>query len=392
MADQPGRAELRAVATQEALDALRGRRQLIMRAVTPIALFIVVLGATLVLRGADPDQRGNFRVAVEGEFEGSRSTLEALGRGRIDFEASDDAALATARGAHLGLRIPSALDSAIGTSADDIGQSLQIVVFFRPSDPASRAANALVRAGFSELRKRLLLEVTQARTTQITLNVTDVQLTEKGTRRLSSGLVPALLVLQASMVVAGAATRILGRRNRGLLIAQLLLPMSRWRMSLAKMLAEFVIGLATAGPVLIVVLLFVAGTSFGSDGVVAAIIATAATLITAAALYVPMAAVGLLIGTLARTQEQVSLGAAVAVIISATTAAVFALGDLPPFGPTALIPVAGLATALRDLLAGQGSPLWVLVGMVSSVGVAAAFTAFAARSFNSERLVLRSVA
>jgi hypothetical protein len=103
-----------------------------------------------------------------------------------------------------------------------------------------------------------------------------------------------------------------------------------------------------------------------------------------------MAAAGLFIGTAARTQEQVSLGTAVAVIVSATVAAIFGLGELPPVGPLAAIPVAGSATALRDLLAGQGSVAWVLLATVSNTGAAALLTAAAARLFNSERLVLRS--
>lgn len=390
----PGRdhGDIRAVAAQEALDAVRGRRQLVVRTVTPIVLFILVLGATLVTRGADPDRRGAYRVAIEGDFQGSRATLEQLAPGRLVFEPSDDAALAAVRGAHLGLRLPKGLDerSRRSTPSDT---NEPVVVFFRPSDPGSRAANALVRAGFAELNKRALLTAEDSPAngrTQITLEVTDVQLTETGSRRLSSGLVPALVILQASTLVAGTATRILGRRNRGLVTAQLLLPMSRWRMAIAKMLAELAVGMLAASPILAVVLVFVATISFGRDGVAEAMMAASATAVTAVALCLPMAAAGLFIGTAARTQEQVSLGTAVAVIVSATVAAIFALGELPPVGPLAAIPVAGSATALRDLLAGQGSVAWVLLATVSNTGAAALLTAAAARLFNSERLVLRS--
>lgn len=378
-----------AAARLELLDGIRGRRQLVVRAITPILLFGVVLAVSIVTRGADPVRRDPYRVAVEGDVAGARATLDALRTPRLVFEPTPDAALAAANGADIGVRLPDRLDEALAQH-----RPTSIEVFQTTVTGSSRAAVANLRAGLADLYKRQLDDQARAAAvaevaTIFTIDRTDVQLTTQGTRELSAQIVPALLTLQAAMLVNATATRILGRRNRGLLMAQLLLPLRRRDLAVAKALAELGIGALAASPVVLVVLAYVLATGSSRGGAGAAAVGVIATAIAAAALALPMVAVGLLIGTAAKSQEQVTLGTALSLVATTMVAAITALGDVPRPRILAVMPIQGMVSALRDVLSGSGSPLWFAVAVLSSTAFAAVLVRLAGRVYRTDRIVLR---
>ena len=217
----------------------------------------------------------------------------------------------------------------------------------------------------------------------------DVLLTRAGTQELSAQLVPALLVLQAAMLVSATATRVLGRRNRGLMMTQLLLPLPRRDLARAKAIAELGLGLIAAAPVLLAVTVFAVITAWQRGGPWVALVAALTTLVAAVALAMPMVAVGLLIGTVARSQEQVTLGTTISLVVTAMVAAFTALGSFPRPAGLAVVPVQGVVSALRDVLNGVGSPWWFAVSLASTTLFAVAVTRLAGRTFNADRLVLR---
>lgn len=387
---RPGR-EIWAVAGVEALDGFRSRRQLLVRAVTPIVLFACVLGITLALRGADtrthPDA---YRVAVQGDYAGARRTLDALNPERLTFFPAPDAKLAAVSEADAGMAVPDGLDATLEQHPD---AAPAVQVFQVTVNPPSRAAAILVRSGFVDMEKRKVVERLGAvddggRGAQFTLDIVNVERTEAGTRTITSQVIPGLVLLQAAMLVAGTSNRLVSRRTRGLLMAQLVLPLSRRVLALAKGLGELAIGTVTAAPVIVVILGF--GLASATSGATNAGVHLVLTAVTMLALFAFTTALGVVIGTAARTQEQVSLATGAALIVATLVATTVAMSEV--MRPTwfALIPVVGSVSTLRDLLNGTGS--------VAAVVVAAAFTLLGAfllvvpagRALDAERMVMRN--
>lgn len=387
-AQAPGR-EVWAIANVEALDGLRSRRQLVVRAVTPIILFMCVLGITLALRGADtrthPDA---YRIAVQGDYEGARRTLEALNPGRLTFFPATDAKIAAVTDADAGMAVPDRLDQLLEQGSDTIAA---VQVFEVTVHPPSRAAAVLVRSGFSELKKRQVIERTRSVTGSepggvYTLDVVNVERTEAGTRSLASQVIPGLVLLQAAMLVAGTSNRLVSRRTRGLLMNQLVLPVSRRALALAKGLGELAIGTVTATPVIVVILAFgVLTATTGAASAAANLALTAASML---ALFAFTTALGVVIGSAARTQEQVSLATGAALIVATLIATTIALAEIPRPGWFAFIPVVGTISTLRDLLNGAGNVLGVLLAAGSTLAGAIVLLVPAGRSLDAERMVM----
>lgn len=397
--DRAGEAQLRwrearAIAGLEALDGLRDRRQLVVRALTPVVVFLCVLGVTLGLRGTETRTHPNpYTVAVEGDVEGARGTLDALSD-RLEFIPVADARMAAVDTAELGVRIPDDLDR---TLRDDPSAEVPIEIFQIAVDPPSRAGSLLLQSSFVDLesrdvRQRLEAVQDQAgmREDAITITVVNVERTEVGTRTLVSQAIPGLICLQAALLVAGTANRIVSRRTRGLLMAQLLLPVSRRSLATAKGLGELSVGMVTALPVVLAVLAFGTLTAVLTGSSADVVRNLAAIVLTMVVLFAFTTALGVVIGAVSRTQEQISLATGAAVIVAALIAVTVAIGDRSPPDAIAVVPVAGPIGALRDVLEGSGS--LVAVGVATAVTLLATFalTVVTGRALDAERMVMRN--
>jgi hypothetical protein len=392
-ADQGGRPgrEIWAVASVEALDGFRSRRQLLVRAVTPIVLFACVLGITLALRGADtrthPDA---YRVAVQGDFAGAQRTLRALNPERLVFYPATDAKIAAVSEADAGMAVPDGLDAVLEQHPDTLAP---VQVFQVTLNPPSRAAAILVKSGFADMKKRQVVERLGSvddggQRAEFTLDIVNVERTEAGTRTITSQVIPGLVLLQAAMLVAGTSNRLVSRRTRGLLMAQLVLPVSRRALALAKGLGELAIGTLTAAPVIVVILAFgVASATTGSVNASVHLVLTAFTMLT---LFAFTTALGVVIGTAARTQEQVSLATGAALIVATLVATTVALSEVARPAWISIIPVVGSVSTLRDLLNGTGSVVAVLVAGAFTLLGAFLLVLPAGRALDAERMVMRN--
>jgi len=386
--------ETRAIAGLEALDGLRDRRQLIVRALTPVVVFLCVLGVTIGLRGTESRTHPNpYTVAVEGDVEGARDTLTALSD-RLQFIPVDDARLAAVDTAELGVRIPDDLDR---TLRDDPSAEVPIEIFQIAVDPPSRAGSLLLQSSFvalesAEVRERLEAAQDQSgvRGDAITLTVVNVERTEVGTRSLVSQAIPGLICLQAALLVAGTANRIVSRRTRGLLMAQLLLPVSRRSLATAKGLGELVVGIVTALPVVLAVLAFGTLTAVLTGSSADLVRNLAAVVLTMVVLFAFTTALGVVIGAVSRTQEQISLATGAAVIVAALVAVTVAIGERSPPAALAVVPVAGSVGALRDVLEGSGSLTAMVVATATTLVATLALTAVTGRALDAERMVMRN--
>lgn len=385
---RPGRwAAVWALAGPDLLDGLRGRRQLLVRAVTPVLLFGAVLGVAVLLDDGPTTRDQRWSVAVEGDLDGARSTLERLGGPRIDYVATADAALAVTGDAAAAVRVPDDLDARLAA-----GEPMTVEVVEVTIDAPSRAAVAQLRAGAVERARAEALATAglPADAVAFTVDLTEVELTRRGTRVLGAELVAAVVCLQAAMLVSGAANRFSGRRGGGLLVAQLALPVPRRQLAMAKGVAELVVGSVAGLPVLLPTLLLAAVVTAGESGVAAGLLAVPVVVVCATVLGACTTALGVLVGVVARTPEQVTLGSGAAVVASAVVAATIGLGDLPRPAALAVVPVAGVVSELRELLSGGARPVALLVALASTVVAALAISALSGRSLDGERLVLRA--
>jgi ABC-type Na+ efflux pump permease subunit len=387
--------EIRAIAELEALDGLRDRRQLVLRAVTPIVLFLCVAAVTLAFRGTETTSHPDpYRVAVEGDYDGARATLEHLSP-RLSFYPVTDARTATFTGAEGAIRVPNALDR---TLADPHAVVADVVVYEDTIDSASRAATIIIEAAFADIAsgraRAAAVELpgtpgTTAPPGAFTVRSEDVELTSSGSQTLTSQIIPGLVCLQAALLIAGTANRLVSRRTRGVLTAQLLLPVSRRNLALAKGLGELVVDTVTAVPIVAALVAFGALVALHDGRLGDALVGTVAVIASVVVLFAIAAATGVVIGTASRTQEQVSLATGAAVVVAALVAATVALGPPPPTDLIALVPFAGTVAMLREILNGTGS--WPAFGVSVATSALGAFAVIAlgGRSLDAQRIVTR---
>lgn len=388
--------EIRAIAAVEALDGFRSRRQLLIRAVTPIVLFFCVLGITLALRGTQTATHPQpYRIAVQGDFAGAQRTLAKLREhrpDRLEFVADDHAKVATITSADAGMLVPDGLDRILDERRDE---PVTVEVYEVTVNQASRAAAVLVRSGFVDLHQRevqdRLRQERQGRQVDniFTVDVTNVERTAEGTRTLSSQVIPGLVCLQAAMLIAGTSNRLVSRRTRGLVTAQLVLPVSRRALAFAKGLGELSVGTVTAIPVVLAVLAFGALTG-GTGGVVGTVGNLVATAVTMLVLFAFTTALGVVIGTAARTPEQVSLATGGALIVATLVATTVALATVQRPAWVNALPVAGSVNALREQLNGTGSALAFAVAAAVTLIAGLGLITLAGRSLDAERMVMRN--
>lgn len=383
------RPQLRAISRLEILDGLRSRRQLLLRTLTPIAMFLIVLGVTLLTRTAPGTRSDPYVVAVQGDLAGAETTLNGLRTDRLRIVPSSDATLDAARGADIGMLVPDKLDDKIAK-----GEPVTVVLLETALANESRSAAAHVRAGFGAEREDAVLSEVQRRGGHagnlISVDSIDVQRSTEAARFETAGLVTAIILLQASMLVSTTGTRLLSRRNRGLLIAQLLLPFERWRIAISKACAEMLVGSIATIPILLLAVVATLWSGWSRSGPLTALYGMAVVLIAFVVLVMTMTAIGLLVSAVCRTQEQVSLAAAVVVVLAAVVASVVSLNGAPPTIVSRVLPVVGLVQSTQTTLLGWGGQLpWLLVGLFTTLAFAALLVRWAGRRFDGERLVLR---
>lgn len=383
-----GAAEVWSLALPDVLDGLRGRRQLVLRAVTPVLLMAVVLGISLAVQDerTRPADRP-YVVAVGGDVDGAAGLLDAVGGGRLELVPVDDVGVAVLDDADAGLVLPPDVDAAIAA-----GEEVRLRVVQDTTASESRAAVALLAASVEVARRsQALAAVPPADARAVfTVDRRQVELTSGGTRVLGAELVAAVVCLQTAVLATGAANRFAGRRGAGLLAGQLALPVARHRLAAAKGLAELVVGLVAAAPVLVAVVVLGVVTALPS-GAGSALVALVAVPVAIAVLGGAMAAAGVVVGVSARSQEQVTLGTGAVVVAAAVVAAVVGLGDLPRPPVLALVPVVGVVSELRAVLAQGGG--WrvvsLAVALVATAAVVPLLARATGRALADERMVLR---
>jgi hypothetical protein len=375
------------LARQELTDAFRHRRQLVLRAATPV-LLLAVLGLLGVLAdgGRTRLDAERYTIAVEGDLAGAAELLEAIASfdgGRLDLETATHAALAVTQGSDAGLVVPPAFDASAG---DDTPTPRLTIV----SDATSLSSRGAARA----LRAAIITTVVDLPAT-VTLEIVDATDEDSigSTTELRSALAQvaaALVLIQGAGLVGTAAARMAGRRGATTLVSQLTLPVARSELIAGRGLAEVTLGLVAAVPLLG---LLAAVTALGLVTVGAAtwaIPSVAMLAVASVAVVAPMVALGQLIGVVARSPQQVAAAAAAGFVLAVIAVQVVAVGEVGLPTAAHLVPLVGPAHVLRLTVEGAPSGVDLLLALAGSAAATAALLAVAARALGREHVALRS--
>lgn len=371
------------LARLDLLDGLRNRRQLIVRAITPVAL-LVGLVVLLAFSGDNGTTTATTRylIAVEGDVDGALTTIDALRANSptpLEFVSTDNLYLALVDGADAGLRLPDDLDAAMATSAPP---PLTLITSAEQRD--SRAAGSQLRAAFAASTLPLTVPLT------VDTAFVDPETEEEDDLQTALGQVAAALVLlQGGVLVGTSAARFTSKRATGTLVPQLLLPVARSRLVLGRGIAEMVLGLLAGIPILGLVAVAVVVTLVATGDIGLAVLSLVLLFVTAVAVFLPLVAVGLTVGARTKSTQQASALTAGGLVVVALTARFVAL--LPDTAPgwVVLLPLAGPAKVLRDTISGDVQPGAMAVAFASTALISWLIVRVAARSLDRDDMALR---
>lgn len=377
---------LRLLALPDLRDGLRSRRQLLVRSLMPVALLVALGGVTVAVgpggasAGVEP-----LVVAVEGDFAGASDTLDDLSSDDMSFVPTEDAGLAVVGSADVGLRVPEGLDRRMASAEPTRVEVVELAI-----DESSRAATIQIRNAAAGAHLQQVLASDPALVSLFDFVLISTDRTEEGSFALLAELVPALVCLQAAVLVGGAANRVLGRRGGGLLAVQLALPVRRWELAAGKALAELGVGVVASSLVLVpawVAGIVVAASGGGLGAGLAAAVMIPAVVVLLSGLAT---ALGVTVAFRARSQEHVTLASGAALVVAALVATFVAVGGTGRPLLLSLVPVAGPVSELRMLL--LGSPRFGALVVSLLVTTLAGWLAVraAGRSLDAERLVGRT--
>ncbi|MDZ7731965.1 MAG: hypothetical protein U5R31_01620 [Acidimicrobiia bacterium] len=371
------------LAQAEVLDGLRRRRQLVVRALTPIVLLGLLVGIELVAGDDDLTGTGDYRVAVAGDLEGAPGALAALrDHPRLEVVEREDARVAADDGADLGLVFPPDFDRRL--AAGDVSSLVPVLGFDLPG----RTAFALVAAELEGVwRSSLPSGASDARLFDVEVVETEA---EREAESLVGQVVSAIVVLQAATVIGGAAARFTTRRAVGVLQSQLLLPVPRGALALAKGTAESLLGLVAVAPVVAAFALVALVVLVAEGAVLGGVATMVAVVLGTLSMLFPASVYGVLIGCAARSPQGASVASALGVVILAGVVSFVSIGPEPVGSLVAIVPIAGLAHGIRLVASGESAALVLAVGAVSTVALGAGLTVVTGRYLGTERLGQRT--
>jgi hypothetical protein len=382
---------LRILSGPEVTEGFRNRRQLLIRAATPLVLLLTLSGLVAFSGRTQRLADDEYVIAVEGDITGARGTLatlehpptlETAAPPPLVFVAADDAALEVTRSADAGLRVPPGLDASLAR-----GDTARVGIFTDHTERPSRAAASLLRAA--------LFERLAPRPGELAVVATGVEEREgtpgvdEGREQLGRG-VAAFVLLQGAVLVGAAAIRLTGRRATGNLVPQLLLPVPRLELVAGRGVSELVLGLVTGLPLLALVTVPTVVLLVADGDVALAALVVVLVPLTAAAVAAPLIATGLVIGIRARSAQQVSgLTAGSLVVVSLAARFVSQAGE-EQAGVLAAVPLVGPAHVLRQAIDGQFEPLGLVVALLSTIAVTWILLRLASNLIGGDHLALRS--
>jgi hypothetical protein len=145
---------LRILSGPEVAEGFRNRRQLVIRAATPLVLLLTLSGLFAFSGRTERLADDDYVIAVQGDFDGARETLtavqqpptlEAVTPPPLVFVPSDDAPLDVSSSADAGLSVPPELDATLAR-----GETARLRVYTDHAERPSRAAASLLRAALFE--------------------------------------------------------------------------------------------------------------------------------------------------------------------------------------------------------------------------------------------------
>jgi hypothetical protein len=373
---------IRLLARPELIDGVRNRRQLVIRALTPLVLLVALVLLAALTGGAETRAEDTYRIAVEGpldELAGVGDAVAAYDGGRLVLEPVDDAVLAVAEGDDAGLVVVATQPPAVEVVSDVTSNQ-------------SRAAASLLRASLYEDAP---YDPSATDPGVLSVDIADVGRIERtssgkeqreGLGRAAAGLV----LIQGSVLVGTAAARVHGRRSTGALTPQLLLPLRRVDLVLGQGTAETGLGLITCLPVLGLLAFVVAVGLVAADSAATVVPALVVMGLATVAVAVPLVAAGLAIGIWARSSQQVAALTAGSFVIVAILARPVAITSGDPSAFLSALPLVGPALLVRQTIDGSFDPLAAVLAVLGTTLLTYVLVRLAARFLGREIVALRS--
>jgi sodium transport system permease protein len=410
---------------------LRDRRTVVATFVLPFLLVPAVLLSTgwMARRREDALRDGVFAYAVDRGALGARTWIDAarqkldaprrassragprfrqvesarpredLARGEVDFvleEANEERDASPAK-ADVRAAPGAGPASRTGRTESAVPGTPRIRILFRGDRNASvGAANAFgdalaaTRAG---VRSMLLSERGRSAGEARVLRIVENDQSRAGGSAglaIGRGLTVVLLFLLLTAGTVVATDTIAGEKERGTLETLLTTSVSRADVVAAKLLAILVVTLA-ATMVQAVSFLLTVGLRVAPvpEGWAAAVPPRVALLLVV--LYLPVAALAsavlLLVSGLARSYREAQLFFFPVFLLGLVPGLAPFLPDLPLRSAIVLVPVAGIAVAVKEMLTGSRDLPWVLATWFVTAGAAAWVTRLAVRSLSSGELL-----
>lgn len=368
-----------ATVAKELREALRDRRTLAIMILLPLVIYplLSMLAAQVVMGRERHREARPSTVAVQGESPEREALLGQL--------VQNPAAFVVLPLVNVGDLESGKIDVVVELSAERPGV---VVLAYDASREESRAAEERVR-------DRLAASLPDGCVPRFASTSRDVAPKAQVGGYLLSKALPLFVVL---MVLLGAFYPAIdvtaGERERGTLETVLCSPIRRFDLMLGKVLAVALLasltGLLNLGSMAVTLMqiLRLGAEKMPLDVPWLGALASAVVIVPAALLF---AAVFVALGATARTFKEAQILLLPIYFVAVAPAMAGAVGDYRLAGITTLIPGMNVTLLARDLLAGRATASGVLGTLASTVVLSAVALAFAARVYDSERLVAPSL-
>jgi sodium transport system permease protein len=380
------------IARLEVLAYLRQERVLLTLVALPLFQIGVVLYFPQAVEERQADREASATHDIVVERDASDEVVTWLRGRELEVRRVGNPERVVADGdADAGIALDGDVDGALAGRSE-----AEAEIFVRVSSRSSVAAGTAAGRALDELAATVTQRVAgaaglgAAEAVGAVIDTRDVGDTPAGRQGSFALVAPLVLALALSGVTNVAATSLSSAKDARVLEPLLLLPYERWRIAAGKLAAAFGIGTVQAAVVAAALSIGAAVTATGPGAVPIAAESIPQLLVATTILLAVGAALGVLLGAIARGSAVVTAIAPVSGLLFVIVA--FVMRAQGPAWGGALYPVPGIGALVlaREAVLERLSWLEVTVASVLSIAAVVASVALAGRFLRSDRGVLRA--
>lgn len=378
---------------QELLDVRRNRQFLRSLLVQPVLFLVIIVGVAYFFetrtRAFETEE---FKAVLRGTPADVVPFEEALSDEAFRIVEATHLRRTVAGGdAELGLLVPD------GATRDmERGRTVAVEVVYNQARDESQVARTRLEGALDDLAVGLVADrlteegLPRELASPVEIREVDVGATEEGARAQLSHLIPGLLLIQSSLIVASGVQRLAGGKEKRTLEPTLTLPVARTDILLGAGAAGFLVGLI---PTLLFIIPIVVVTALPlafAGGLSSPLAIGGALLLAAPLIASVVVSTGLAAGAASRTAEG---GGSISNLVTLPFYGMGLLLTIVSSIPDTLglfaIPAFGAGLFAREAIAGTFDPVQLSVAAAGSLVYAAVALRVGAALLASERSILR---